>query len=454
MSYSLREHRKKVIAVAVGIILLGFAIILWQRGDPPSDADRIYTNVYIHDVAVGGMNFEEANAALMERFQAGLDIRKIRYTINGEVAHEFTFADYGARFDFTPLVEDALSFSSSPSFAQRIARMFRRSYQITDSPIFIFSAERLENVIKKLSAEIDIPVKNAAFFEQDGEISVVKESEGRKINTEEATSATQELLQHLTGGDIELQLTSISPRYTEADLKFTPMVLGYFETPCACINDEARCRNIVIAAGRINNTMIYPGGVFSAGDLIAAHLPNSGYESAVVLIRGEPAEDIGGGVCQVVTTLYNAVLRAELEVVQRHNHSARVSYVDIGYDATVAGNYFDLKFKNNTPHPILVTSRVDKNMLTVSIHGNETRDENRTIRFEIHQVELLTPEPYREVVDPTIPRGHRQVTLESQMGYHVELFKIVYHRGSEVERVKINTSIYKPLQGVIAIGAG
>jgi vancomycin resistance protein YoaR len=114
----------------------------------------------------------------------------------------------------------------------------------------------------------------------------------------------------------------------------------------------------------------------------------------------------------------------------------------------------DLKFKNNTPRPILITSRIENEKLYVEIHGLETRESGRQLRFEVRQVEIIPPEPYREVVDPSVPFGQRQITLESQMGYHVELYKLVLINGVEISQEKINSSVYKPLQGVIAIGAG
>ncbi|MCL2199620.1 MAG: VanW family protein [Defluviitaleaceae bacterium] len=422
-----------IAAAVVGVVLVGIFALR-----PP--------NVYIHGIAVSGMSSKEAEAALMERFQKPLDTRVIKYVKNGEAAGEYTFADFGARFNFAPLVEDAVR--------RRFSLIFRREHNINVLPGFSFDAERLEAVMSKLSRTLDSAVKNASFFEDEsGNIQITPEATGKGINTEAAALATREILHSLSDGTVELKIITAEPMYTTADFEFAPVVLGSFGTAC-CGVDEPRCRNIIRAAERINNSVIYPGEVFSAGEAIGAHLPDSEYEPATIILRGEPAEDIGGGVCQVVTTLYNAVLRAELEVVQRHNHSARVSYVDIGFDATVAGNYFDLKFKNNTPRPVLITARVENKNLEIKIIGHETRKDGREIRFEARQIELLKPEPYREVVDPTIPRGERVVTVAAQMGYHVELFKLVYVGGTEVERIKINTSVYKPLQGVIAIGAG
>ena len=446
-----RNHTFLIILVAAAIVI-GLLVLVFIR-NPAAETDRIYTHVYIHGVTVGGMSREEAEAALMERFQPGLEARKINYTVNGEPAAEFTFADFGAAFNFGDLVESALEYSHLRNLPRRIARMFGRPHEITEPPRFAFNPERMEDVMAKLSKELDVHPRNAAMAEENGFLVVKEEQSGHGVDIEAAAEATREILSGLTGGVVELSIKTIQPRYTVADFDFTKSVLGYFETPYLD-DDSARVRNVRIASQRIHNQVLYPGGVFSAGAVIAANDPASGYEAAIVLVRGEPVEDIGGGVCQVVTTLYNAILRAELEVVQRHNHSARVSYADLGFDATVAGDYFDLKFKNNTPRPLLISSRTENGMLYVGIYGYETRDSARSLRFVARQVELIPPEPYREVVDPTLSRGESYVTLESQMGYRIELFKYVYMHGQRVEEVKINTSVYKPLQGVIAIGAG
>jgi len=437
-----------ITATVTGLLILAFII------RPSAEEDRIYTHIYIHEVSVGGMSRTEAEAALMERFQPGLEARKISYAVNGEVKAEFTFADFGAAFDFGELVDSALEYSHLRNLPRRIARLLGRPHEITDSPHLIFNPERMEDVMAKLSKALDKTPRNAAFAEENGYLVVKEEQSGHGVDIEAAAIATQEILSTLQDGLIELTIKTVQPRYTTSDFEFTKSVLGYYETPYLHGEEDSRTRNVRRASQRIHNQVLYPGETFSAGATIAANDPASGYETAIVLVRGEPVEDVGGGVCQVVTTLYNAVLRAELEVVQRHNHSARVSYVDLGFDATVAGDYFDLKFKNNTPHPLLIVSRTKNGILHVGIYGYEARNPGRSLRFAARQVELIPPGPYREVVDPSVPLGEKFVTLESQMGYRIELYKYVYMHGRRVEEVKINTSVYKPLQGVIAIGAG
>jgi len=418
------------------------------------ETDRIYTQIYIHGVPVGGLTSQEAEAALMERFQPDLENRVVQFSLNGQIVAEFTFADFGAKFDFSEPVQSAIDFSSIGNLPRRIGRMLGRSYKINNPVKLTINPQRMESIFSGLSREIDRSAQNASFALNNENIVIVPESVGQAIDIQAAILATHHVLNSLVSGVVELAVQITQPMYTRADFEFDVSILGSFQTKYTGIDSDSRIYNVRLAANKINNHVLYPGDVFSASTLIGAHRPNSGYKSAIVLVRGQPVEDIGGGVCQVVSTLYNAALAAELHIVQRHNHSAPVSYVENGFDATVAGDYYDLKFKNNTPYPILITSQMSSGSLQISIHGHESRPANRSIRFSAKPIETIKPEPYREVVDSSIPMGESYVTLQSQLGYHIELHKHIYIDGKEIEVVKINTSIYKPLQGVIAIGAG
>jgi vancomycin resistance protein YoaR len=452
MLSNLYKHWKIVIAVVLGIVLLVVFGVLWRSGEPPENADRIYTDVYIHGQAVGGMSVAEAEAALTARFQTGLGTRKVNYHFNGEVV-EYTFADFDARFDFSALLADALEYSHGRGISLRVERI-SGEYVIDAPPMFVFSSERMEDVMRQLSERFDVLPQNASFYIEHGWIDVTEERAGYGVDIVEASHTTREILESLNDGTVELTATEAAPLYTTADFDFEYSVIGSFATAMSGTPDEPRHRNIGRASERIHNIVVYPGEVFSAAALIESNSPESGYETAIVLVDGEPVEDTGGGVCQVVTTLYNAALYAELEIIQRNSHSAPVGYVDMGFDATVAGDYYDLKFINNTPRPILVTSRVSHQRLTIEIHGLETRAHDRGIRFVSRTIETIPPEPYREVVDPSIPRGEKLITLLQQDGYRVELYKYVFVGNDQVGEIQINTSEYRPLQGVIAIGAG
>jgi vancomycin resistance protein YoaR len=274
---------------------------------------------------------------------------------------------------------------------------------------------------------------------------------GRAFDAAAALNAALTLLAAQSPGDVALRFEPYKPAYTSADLQFPVSRLGSFETACQSAEDDPRLANIKIAASRIHNRTVYPGEVFSTAAHIASGKPNSGYHRAVVLVNGLPVEDEGGGVCQVVTTLYNAVLYAELPVMERHNHSVKVSYADYGFDATVAGDYYDLKFKNDTGHPLLLTGGVEDGRLTVSIHGYEKRPAGRSLAFAAERTAVLPPAPQKVRNDPAIPDGETWVYTHAQDGYTFELYKFIYENGRQTGKVRINTSAYKPVQGVVAV---
>lgn len=446
------QKNKKFLVIAILGICMALGLLFFAGSS--QEADRIYTYIYVHGVPVGGLTVTEADAVLMGHFQSRLEGRLLQYSINGEIVATFTFADFGARFDFTELVQEAMDYSTLGNLHSRIMRMFGRAHTINAPAQLVIIPERMESILSGLSRQTDLMAQDASFALENGSIVVTPESTGQVIDIQAAARATHQALNNLVDGIVELTLQTVQPTYTKADFEFDVSILGLFQTKYTDTDADPRIYNIRLAAEKINNQVLYPGEIFSTGTRIGAHKPNSGFKPAIVLVRGEPVEDTGGGVCQVVSTLYNAVLAAELAIVQRHNHSAPVSYVESGFDATVAGDYYDLKFKNNTPHPILISSQMSDGNLSISIHGYESRPANRSIRFSAKRVEVIEPEPYREVIDPTIPRDERHIALESQQGYHIELHKHVYIDGKEVEIVKINTSLYKPLRGVIAIGAG
>ncbi|MCL1786768.1 MAG: VanW family protein [Defluviitaleaceae bacterium] len=444
---------KKLLLIICLVACAVSALVLLLAGSAP-DADRIYTHIYIHGVPVGGLTAAEAEAALMTRFQPVLDGQTVHYTLDGHTVAVFSFADFGATFDFAPAVQAALEYSAFGSFPSRIRRLLGRGYKIESPVVLTISPYRMESILTGLSRQINRSAQNATFGQQDGDMVVTPESPGFSMDMQEAAQATGQVLNSMTSGTVALLVQKITPAYTAADFTFDISALGSFETKYAGANDDGRIFNLRLAAEKIHNQVLYPGQVFSAGATIGAHRPDSGYKAAIVLVDGEPVEDIGGGVCQVVSTLYNAALKAELPIVQRHNHSAPVSYVESGFDATVAGDYYDLKFENNTPHPILITSHMANGNLRIIVHGKESRPAGRTIRFEAKHMETIAAESYREVLDAAIPLGQRHIVLDPQHGLRIELHKHVYIDGTLVETVKINTSTYKPLQGVIAIGAG
>ena len=191
--------------------------------------------------------------------------------------------------------------------------------------------------------------------------------------------------------------------------------------------ETGRNGNIRRAAGLVDNYVLLPGQAFSMNEAIAPVCLSNGYYIALVIANGEFVEGIGGGVCQVSSTLYMAALFAELEILQRRAHSRMVGYVPPAFDSVLATPYLDLRFRNNTPSAITIETRFDisNNRITVNIWGQETRPAGRTISFESVQM----------------------AANNSYVTYH--LYKIENNNGVRT-RTRVNISTYRAEQeGVI-----
>ena len=171
-------------------------------------------------------------------------------------------------------------------------------------------------------------------------------------------------------------------------------------------------------------------------------------------LSGMVVDSMGGGICQVSTTLYNAVLMAELEVTERHNHSMIVTYTQVSGDAAIsesAGK--DFRFVNNTDYPIYIEGITTENKkITFNIYGVETRDANRTIEYQNVILQVIHPETERIIADAG--QGVGYVSVQSaHTGYKAELWKIVYVDGVEVSREQVNYSSYSmsPRTAVVGI---
>jgi len=251
---------------------------------------------------------------------------------------------------------------------------------------------------------------------------------------------------------VEAVMEEDKPQYTREIVELCNTIIGSFTTDFSS-SAAGRAANLENGARLINNYVLYPGEVFSAYKVLTPFTKENGYHLAGAYLNGLVVDSLGGGVCQVTTTLYNAVLEAELEVVERAPHSMTISYVDLSRDAAIAGTYKDFKFKNNTDAPIVIEGITKNRKITFNIWGHETRDrENRKVVYETKILSKTNPPADVITEDPTKPKSYRKVTQSAHTGYKAQLYKIVYINGVEVSRELVNTSTYKAEPRYITIG--
>lgn len=278
----------------------------------------------------------------------------------------------------------------------------------------IEKANKKEINIEKIYKEVNKQPINAYYTTEPRKI--IKEQEGIDfaITIDEAKKILAE-----DKDEYEIPLKKVKPQITVNDLDqgAFPDMLSTFTTYYGTA-DANRNTNIALAARSINSVVLMPGEVFSYNTLIGDCSEKSGYKAATIYLNGELSTGIGGGICQVSTTLYNSVLGANLEIVQRRNHSLGVTYVPAGHDAMVSIGSSDFQFKNNRNYPIKVVAYVGTGSVTCQIYGLK-----QDVEYEV------------KLQSRTIEKNEQK--------YKVETYKVLYLDGKEVSRTWLSTDTYK-----------
>ena len=245
-----------------------------------------------------------------------------------------------------------------------------------------------------------------------------------------------------------VQCTLTQPDYTAAEYQALLFrdVLGQCTTDFNPGN-VGRTTNVLLATDFCNGVILMPGDVFSYNEAVGPRTYERGFKDATVYVGNSAEDGVGGGICQVSSTIYYAALRADLAIVERYAHSRMVTYVPLGEDATVAWGSKDFRFENNTPFPIKVVTSHKTNNLTVKLLGTQTVP-NKVVKIATTE---LSKTPFEVVyeIDETLPVGTEKVDSNGYTGYKTESYRVVYIDGKEVSRTFENKSTYKKYDKII-----
>ena len=250
-----------------------------------------------------------------------------------------------------------------------------------------------------------------------------------------------------------IPLKILKPKVTVKSLgqEAFPDLLASYSTTYSTGNYN-RSTNISLAARSVNGYVLMPGETFSYNSTVGQRTAARGYKEAGVYLNGEVTTGLGGGICQVSSTLYNAILLANLEIVERSNHTFKPTYVPAGQDATVSWGSPDFKFKNNRNYPIRITATAGNGSVSFNVYGLKTSDdyEVKIVSSEIGSIPFSTQ--YQET--SSLPAGTQKITQAGSNGCKTQTYKILYKNGAEVSRTLINSDTYKPHNQVVSVGTG
>ena len=224
------------------------------------------------------------------------------------------------------------------------------------------------------------------------------------------------------------------------------MVAAYTTTTT---KDSNRNTNIRLACEAINGTALMPGEIFSFNQATGQRTVEKGYKSAGAIAAGQSIEEVGGGICQVSSTIFNAVARANLEIVDRSPQAWPSSYVKKGEDATVNWPNLDFKFKNNTDYPVFLITYYEDRKMSAEIWGMSL-GEGVSIDLESQVIRTMDPPTeIKYVYNSSLPYGTNKTTVKARTGYVVETYKVWYKNGEEFKREILHTSTYRAYQQTV-----
>lgn len=427
---------------AIGLAFLVAAGSVWIFGR----SDLICKGVIVNGLELGGLTREQAAGRIGAWFARRAD-RSVTLTAL-DARWTGKLSDFGARLDVEGAVARAFGVGREGSLLSRPVCVLT-----SGGPGKRFAARLIlddgvvRKTISKVAHMIDRPHRDASIRVVEGRLEIRPDSCGIRLNQGKALAEVKSALQ-MGLAVVPLPAEVDKPEVTAADAQAIDTLLGRYTTS---FNPGKRDRthNLTLAARAISGKILMPGKQFSYNGIIGPRELSRGFRNAIIFINGKQEEGLGGGICQVSSTLYNAVLLAGLKIVERSHHSRTVPYVVPGRDATVAYGSRDFRFENPNSAPVCVLTAVGRARLTIDIYGAAADKKNISVySTQSRRVAARTV----TVVDGTLRPGQRKLVEPASPGVSATVYrKITQQDGSVVTEV-VSRDRYLPQASVVAVG--
>ncbi|MEG0133927.1 MAG: VanW family protein [Clostridium sp.] len=371
------KRAKILIAIlVVALISIPVGILV---DDSLTPKDKIYDGITVNGTQVGELTQKEAIDVLQKQYNNKVENKNIN-VIYDDFSYDIDYKSLKAHYDIETAVNEAMKYGKDGNPFSRFFKRFtlkNKSYNVELK--FLADSSRLKEDVKIISKKIDQKSKDATISYNGSSFNISNEKQGLKVDQ---AKLENELIKAVNPQDKEEKVTVPvnveKPKVTANDLINIDKKIAGFSTNFNG-GDVNRVGNIKLATRTINGTVIMPGETFSTNKTLGPRIKSNGYKEAPTIVNGTLTPGLGGGICQVSSTLYNAALLSNLDIVERRPHSLRVGYVPASRDAVISEDYIDLKFKNNTDYPIYIQGYVSGNTVTLSMFGASKSPERRVV---------------------------------------------------------------------------
>lgn len=468
------------VAIALIVMAVRFGLQIRQRNQEEQLVrdyvtaydDRFCEGVYVDGIHLGGMTQEEGINAVTAQAQQRNSEWSVRLTYSGQTVAEIDAASLGMKVDVLDVLRAAWQQGhQSGDIYERQAAML----QLQQEPYYGYTAMPsgdttvVDTVLAHLSASAYKAPQDAQLIGFDptraDPFTFQEAVPGRVLNTTALKERIYQMVSTMESGELEIVPEEIAPNITVADLRKTVSLIANVTTDVSTSSVENRNKNIERGCELLSGAVVQPGQTFSFNGRVGKRSIENGFHEAEEYVYGDSKTGVGGGICQVSTTLYMAAVAANMQITDHTPHSMKANYADYGTDATVYmdGKQIDFGFKNTSDYPIYIVASMPNKpkrskewMCQVKIYGMAFEEgvSYQLVAEEIETIPLPNPKYIKDTKGEYgltyIDEEH--VYSAGREGHITQSYRVKYLNGEEVSRTKLYRDTYNPAQPIIYTG--
>ncbi len=416
-------------------------------------SDSVFApGVFINNINVSKLTYKEAEELLSDRAQQLYAKARLNLIYEGNRT-AFSAENLGIRLNFQDALAQAFNYDKNvtDTAIEQYNKKRALSKGVNFGGGFVDREKLFETINAYVQANSILAVDATVTLDKQTQTLVyTKEVVGKEIDAQELTSV---ILQKINNGDFSDLIVSnnvVYPKTTEAFLKSNTALIAEYETKA--VNNVNRNTNIRLMCEAVNGICVNAGETISLNQLTGERTEAKGFKPAPAIVDGTSLKDqIGGGICQLSGTLYNAALAANMEIVERVRHSWPSSYLPVGLDATLNWDNKDLKIKNTTDMPVYILARFDKQKVKVQLFGKPL-PQATTVEIQTEVTEVI---PYNTEIQYTkeLTPGAKKLLSSPREGYKVNVYRVYIQDGIIVQKQVISQDRYPPINKIILVGS-
>ena len=444
-------------AISLVLVMVVMGQFFIMESEDPSNV--IENGTMINGVNVGGMDYYDAEKLIYDVFKEKSENFSLTLKYKDKT-WTFDKDDFKVNSEIHTIIEEAQKRNEIVESYEKQTETLKdlqndgASVNVAFNYIFVGLDEKIDEIIKEIEIE---PVNSEIKFnaENSNPFEVTEHKNGLRVNKEQLYFDINEQFNKTNNVEVEIKtFEQVADVTNQENLENTTQI----STFVTYVSDSTggRKSNVKKALDCFNGFVVEPNETVSFNKVTGPHTLDNGYKIATIIYNGRYVDGVGGGICQASTTLYNALLLADAEILEVHKHTLPVKYVPLAMDAMVSDYVADLKFKNVSDEPLYIQTVCDSESVRVNIYGKkldkEIKTRSETLETIKHTGDKIVPDTNKEYSDKVLFKGEQYRLTYPRNGYEAKAYIEYYVDGKKVEEKEIRHEIYKPQNGIVVEG--